>query len=385
MLKFVSPHLRNGSLHPTPEQSPRMLRSLQARGHLSINRYGDEMYGSNTSLLSSNSNLIRGLPAHGSMSSISSTPRHKKGRAPSAPKTDSPFRLSRNSSPSNSNRTTPMSRKKRPAPTPPKISIVNTSKEEINSSLGAINLNDSLISNTDSNSIIVDTSLENDTREIESDHTPYSSIRDDSSIDSSLQRKLIPIDASLLEDIPDKSLTSLPVEEKITYRRTIVPSKIDTPLKDSQVPGNDRQWEKMKENKEALNKNRQSQLLNSPNSETNMLYGNVNKSSYGKWKRRKGPAPALPIPPKKTLQMLPLQEIRHELEVIEVQQQGLEKQGVMLEKMIRERCEGGENEGKPIDEFKPNSKEVEDLILQLFELVNEKNELFRRQAELMYL
>ena len=32
-----------------------------------------------------------------------------------------------------------------------------------------------------------------------------------------------------------------------------------------------------------------------------------------------------------------------------------------------------------------NTKEVEDLIMQLFELVNEKNELFRRQAELMYM
>lgn len=29
--------------------------------------------------------------------------------------------------------------------------------------------------------------------------------------------------------------------------------------------------------------------------------------------------------------------------------------------------------------------DLEDLVLQLFELVNEKNELFRRQAELMYL
>lgn len=31
------------------------------------------------------------------------------------------------------------------------------------------------------------------------------------------------------------------------------------------------------------------------------------------------------------------------------------------------------------------TQEVEDLVLQLFELVNEKNELFRKQAELMYL
>lgn len=36
-----------------------------------------------------------------------------------------------------------------------------------------------------------------------------------------------------------------------------------------------------------------------------------------------------------------------------------------------------DNDSLPID--------VEDLILQLFELVNEKNELFRKQAELMYL
>lgn len=88
--------------------------------------------------------------------------------------------------------------------------------------------------------------------------------------------------------------------------------------------------------------------------------------------------------------MLPLQDIRRELEVIEVQQQGLEKQGVMLEKMIRERCEGsGDNRTtEELLEALPstkNPKEVEELILQLFELVNEKNELFRRQAELMYL
>lgn len=64
----------------------------------------------------------------------------------------------------------------------------------------------------------------------------------------------------------------------------------------------------------------------------------------------------------------------------------------MLEKMIRDRCEGHDplsgptlcETGSPLP-MPPNTKEVEDLILQLFELVNEKNELFRRQAELMYL
>lgn len=204
------------------------------------------------------------------------------------------------------------------------------------------------------------------------------------------QRKLIPIDASLLEDMPSKSITDLGSEQNVCYRRTIVPTELECTAETDasgldQQQCNDRQWEKMKQNKESQNKNRQSQnVVLLPGEDPEMPFGS-NKSSYGKWKRRKGPAPSLPIPPRKVLQMLPLEDIRHELEVIEVQQQGLEKQGVQLEKMIRERCEGNDTETTPLDEFKPNSKEVEDLILQLFELVNEKNELFRRQAELMYL
>lgn len=123
----------------------------------------------------------------------------------------------------------------------------------------------------------------------------------------------------------------------------------------------------------------------------------LNKSSHGKWKRRKdrpAPIPGFAQPQRRILQMLPLQEIRQELEKIEVQQLGLEKQGVILEKMIRERCEN-ENDNKTADSVSQNgeksgkeptnTKEVEDLIIQLFELVNEKNDLFRRQAELMYL
>lgn len=372
MLKFVPPRLRNGSARATPEPSPLTSRALHARTlHPDeLRRLGSEMYGSNASLTSSNYGSMYGSQAHGSMSSLASTPRHRKGRAPVAPKLNSPFRHSAASSPSGSNRTTPMSRKKRPAPAPPKA-LNGTSDSRLDSSVGASGLDDSLISNSDG----LATSTE--PAETDSDATPFASIEDTNSM-----RRRIPIDSSLLEDIPDKSLNSLPAEESITYRRTIVPSTFESP----QARGNDRQWEKMKENKESLNKNRQSQILNSPsNAEVDALYGNANKSSYGKWKRRKGPAPALPIPPKKALQMLPLHEIRHELEVIDVQQQGLEKQGIILEKMIRERCEGGENENKPVSEFKPNSKEVEDLILQLFELVNEKNELFRRQAELMYL
>lgn len=204
----------------------------------------------------------------------------------------------------------------------------------------------------------------------------------------------------------------------------------------------DRQWQKVKENKESLNKNRQSQLSTAssspesaslcvlttddrrdrtPSPATTAALAKAkalpppysNKSTFGKWKRRKASAPLPPIlassstssivmHDKKSanggvggVQMLPLTDIRYELEVIEVQQQGLEKQGIQLEKMIRERCEGGgphqqhsmQVPAPTIEEMAntPNTKEVEDLILQLFEIVNEKNELFRRQAELMYL
>lgn len=74
-------------------------------------------------------------------------------------------------------------------------------------------------------------------------------------------------------------------------------------------------------------------------------------------------------------------EVRQQLELIEVQQRGLEKQGVRLEEHIREQlaqlgCDNDDASMPP---------ELEDTVLQLFELVNEKNELFRRQAELMYL
>lgn len=74
-------------------------------------------------------------------------------------------------------------------------------------------------------------------------------------------------------------------------------------------------------------------------------------------------------------------EVRQELELIETQQRGLERQGVRLESQIRDHLE---QLGREADE-ESLPAEVEDQVLQLFELVNEKNELFRRQAELMYL
>lgn len=430
MLKFVSPHLRNGSsLHSTPEPSPRMSQTLNPRMRLT-SKLNDDIYGSNASIVSSSNSsrvsntLNRYSQIHGSMTSLaSSSPRHKKGRAPDIPMPN--LSLSANCSPSHSMRATPMSRKKRAAPLPPKQPKTSNDSKTFDIHKAATlklgdtmnskqqQLNESLISNE---SIEFDSSFNIGTSSMESPYASTTSespmisnesatseittetksesvsIKQDDAYEESgasktletrdSQRKLIPVDSSLLDDFTIRNIAERPADENITYRRKIVPDLIATPDKIT-----NRQCEKMKENKESQNKNRQSQVMMPIHvslDDSNQIYS-PNKSSFGKWKRRKGPAPSLPIPPRKVIQMLPLQEIRHELEVIEVQQLGLEKQGVILEKMIRERCEGTENENKPLDEFKPNTKEVEDLILQLFELVNEKNELFRRQAELMYL
>ncbi|XP_016997024.2 MICAL-like protein 1 [Drosophila takahashii] len=192
-------------------------------------------------------------------------------------------------------------------------------------------------------------------------------------------RRLIPLDQSLLSDEAtessnyDDSLSTSNADEEVNvvYRRILVPPT---------------QPENLSERSEEDKKN----PIVYNDFDRNVSPLGYNKSTHGKWKRRKGPAPAVPIPPRKVLQRLPLQEIRHEFEIIAVQQLGLEKQGVILEKMIRDRCErsldAAETDGaESVDSEITNSKEVEDLILQLFELVNEKNELFRRQAELMYL
>jgi len=109
----------------------------------------------------------------------------------------------------------------------------------------------------------------------------------------------------------------------------------------------------------------------------------------GQWKKKKGPAPPRPIPPKRQVKKLPRKAVNVELVDIEIKQLELERQGVDLEKMIREVCEisDKEREEAGLDNNDRDSlgPQAEDLIVQLFELVNEKNELFRRQTELMYM
>uniref|UniRef100_T1IIJ9 BMERB domain-containing protein n=1 Tax=Strigamia maritima TaxID=126957 RepID=T1IIJ9_STRMM len=99
-------------------------------------------------------------------------------------------------------------------------------------------------------------------------------------------------------------------------------------------------------------------------------------NTFGYWKKKK-PAPPVPIPPKRQITKLPMDEILKELKTIEEKQLEMERKGVELEKAIREENLQGHED--VVD------GEESELVLQLFELVNQKNTLFRRQVELVYL
>ncbi|CAH2086413.1 unnamed protein product [Euphydryas editha] len=96
-------------------------------------------------------------------------------------------------------------------------------------------------------------------------------------------------------------------------------------------------------------------------------------------RRAKGPAPGLPLPERREVKLqLSAEELQLQLDMLETQQLGLERQGVLVEQMIRDKCEGDDGPTAP-------QEEIEDLVIQLCELVNEKNDLFRKQTELMYI
>lgn len=57
--------------------------------------------------------------------------------------------------------------------------------------------------------------------------------------------------------------------------------------------------------------------------------------------RSKGPAPGLPLPERREVKLqLSAAELQLQLDLLETQQLGLERQGVLIEQMIRDKCEG---------------------------------------------
>jgi len=104
------------------------------------------------------------------------------------------------------------------------------------------------------------------------------------------------------------------------------------------------------------------------------LKSNASNEPAKEPKKKKRPAPPVPIPMRKDKKKIPLKEIMREMKEIEIKQRGFEKQGREIELLIRDR-----------DKDEEASVEEEEYIMQLFELVNQKNALFRRQAELMYI
>ncbi|KAF6203800.1 hypothetical protein GE061_002135 [Apolygus lucorum] len=163
---------------------------------------------------------------------------------------------------------------------------------------------------------------------------------------------------------PKKLQAPRPLEPKvsITNRNSATDSDVEDRLLNN------------KKNKDDVNMTRK---ISGSSTESSSGGFSLHKSAHGQWKRKKAPAPPLPLNPDQRVvkKDIPLLKIKQELNDIEIKQQGLERQGVALEARIRDK----------FDSDASITPYVEELVLQLFELVNEKNELFRKQAELMYL
>uniref|UniRef100_A0A0K8T9H2 BMERB domain-containing protein n=1 Tax=Lygus hesperus TaxID=30085 RepID=A0A0K8T9H2_LYGHE len=167
-----------------------------------------------------------------------------------------------------------------------------------------------------------------------------------------------------LTRLPKKHPAPRPLEPKvsITNRNSLTDSDVEDRLLNN------------KKNKDDVNMTRK---ISGSSTESSSGGFSLHKSAHGQWKRKKAPAPPLPLNPEQRMvkKDIPLLKIKQELNDIEIKQQGLERQGVALEARIRDK----------FDSDASITPYVEELVLQLFELVNEKNELFRKQAELMYL
>jgi len=182
---------------------------------------------------------------------------------------------------------------------------------------------------------------------------------------------------------PSPSAASSSFHQRKKRPAPLPPSRIVTPTPAPRTSINNAK--DLKSKKDAANINRKKEILNrsetsKPDEVSPILQ---DKAEEGQWRRKKGPAPPRPLPPKRAVKKLARKAINQELFDIEVKQVGLERQGVKLEKSIREICAA--NDARENAERDSLGPEAEDLIIQLFDLVNEKNELFRRQTELIYM
>lgn len=116
------------------------------------------------------------------------------------------------------------------------------------------------------------------------------------------------------------------------------------------------------------------QMKDADNMKLKSTAASAEKDAAKQVKKKKRPAPPVPIPKRKDNKKIPLKEIIREMKEIEEKQRECERQGREIEILIRDR-----------DKDEEASVEEEEYIMQLFELVNQKNALFRRQAELMYI
>ncbi|XP_022696199.1 MICAL-like protein 1 isoform X2 [Varroa jacobsoni] len=127
-------------------------------------------------------------------------------------------------------------------------------------------------------------------------------------------------------------------------------------------------------------------------------------------RRKKRPAPSVPVPMRRELQAVSLKAIQAEMREIEKKQLELETRGKAIELKLRQlsvtpprqetlkrstpipsESEGTSSSGRASEdgpsepERLASSEREEELMIQLFNLVHEKNALYRRQAELMYI
>jgi hypothetical protein len=107
------------------------------------------------------------------------------------------------------------------------------------------------------------------------------------------------------------------------------------------------------------------------------LKNKTNRAAAQQYKKKRR-AP----PPRRRVDPLPEDAIKTELYDLEIKERELERQGITLESNIRTLMDQEENDNV---ENENHSEQLEEMMIQLWGIVNEKNYILRRQTELEYL